>query len=99
MNSTFAHALVLSGEHCKGESPSTVCHRAKKGLEAPVSQPVDFILAVGGWFIGNKGKYNRPQDSASNLFTDLCAYPVRCESHLCTPRGIKDPINLFIIKM
>lgn len=27
------------------------------------------------------------------------AYLVRYETHLCTPKGIKDPINLFIIKM
>lgn len=44
-----------------------------------ISWPVGFISAVGECLIGNKGKHNRPDNSVSNLLTDLHANPVSHE--------------------
>lgn len=64
-----------------------------------MSWPVGFIFAGGGWLIGNKGKHNRPDDSVSNLFIDLHAYPVRHKKLTSgVPQGSRIPLAFSTIK-
>lgn len=70
--------------------------RCKDWKLITIAGPVGLIFAVGGLLIGNRGKHNRPDDSVSNLFTDLHAYPVRHETlTLAVPQGSRIPLDLF----